>query len=211
MNSAAKHLAATGVVPVIVLEDASQAQDIVAALAAGGVTSAEITLRTPAGIEALRSLEPTPGFMIGAGTVLTLEDVDRSVAAGAEFLVSPGFDERVVERALELDVPIFPGIATATEVQRALRAGVTEVKFFPAHVLGGLRAIRALAEAFPKVRFMPSGGVGPGNVTEYLADPAVFAVAGSWMTRPAVLAARDFGEVQRQAAATIRLVSGADG
>jgi len=192
-------LASIRVIPVIVIDDAGMAPDLAAALAAGGIPCAEITLRTPAGLAALTAIDSVPGFLSGAGTVLTAFEVDRCVDAGARFIVSPGFDEEVVERSLLHDIAVLPGVATATEIQRALRAGIDTVKFFPADRLGGLATIAALAAPFPRIRFVPSGGVSPANAGEYLAHPAIFAVSGSWMATRDAIAAGDFATIERLA------------
>jgi 2-dehydro-3-deoxyphosphogluconate aldolase/(4S)-4-hydroxy-2-oxoglutarate aldolase len=180
---------------VIVIDDAGVAPDLAAALTAGGIGCAEITLRTPAGLQALASVNEVPGFLAGAGTVITVDQVDRCVDAGAQFLVSPGFDDDVVARAQHHDVAILPGVATATEIQRALRAGIDVLKFFPADRLGGLDTIAALAAPFTGVRFVPSGGVNASNAADYLRHPAIFAVSGSWMATRTAIAARDFDTV----------------
>ena len=190
-----ERLAAIRIIPVIVIDDAGVAPDLAAALTAGGIGCAEITLRTPAGLQALASVNEVPGFLAGAGTVITVDQVDRCVDAGAQFLVSPGFDDDVVARAQHHDVAILPGVATATESQRALRAGIDVLKFFPADRLGGLDTIAALAAPFTGVRFVPSGGVSASNAADYLRHPAIFAVSGSWMATRTAIAARDFDTV----------------
>ncbi len=196
------------IVPVVVIDDATQAADLAAALVAGGIPCAEITLRTNAGPAALQAAAAVPGFTVGAGTVLTAEDVDRSADSGAEFIVSPGFDAEVVDRALGRGLAVLPGIATATELQRARRAGLDAVKFFPADRLGGLGTIGALAGPFPTMRFLPSGGVGALNAAEYLAHPAVFAVGGSWMVPRAALAAGAFDVIAGLSAQAMAQVDG---
>lgn len=189
-------LAGIRIVPVVVIDDADKAPDLVAALAEGGIRTAEITLRTPAGLDAIRRVADTPGFVVGAGTVVSPEDVDRVHEAGAQYIVSPGFDDEVVARAHELGLAALPGIATATELQRAVRAGLDVVKFFPADRLGGLGTITALAAPFPDVRFVPSGGVSAANAAEYLASPPVLAVSGSWMAPRTLIAAGDFVRIR---------------
>ncbi|MGX5679764.1 bifunctional 4-hydroxy-2-oxoglutarate aldolase/2-dehydro-3-deoxy-phosphogluconate aldolase [Schumannella luteola] len=196
------------IVPVVVLDDAALAPDLVAALAQGGIDTVELTLRTPAGLEAIRSVADSSSF-IGAGTVLTVRQVEEIADAGAAFVVSPGFDEEVVQRALELGLTVLPGIATPTELQRALKAGLEDVKLFPADRLGGLDMIKALAGPFPNVGFMPSGGVSTANARDYLAHPAVFAISGSWMVQRDLLARGDFDEIARLSAEAVALVSGA--
>lgn len=194
-------LDAQRIVPVVVLDDAGRAPDLAAALAAGGIGCAEITLRTPAGVAAIAAIAAAhPDFMVGAGTVLTVDEVDRVVDAGAAFVVSPGFDDAVVARAQQRGVLALPGVATATEVQRALAAGLDRLKFFPAEAMGGLATIAALAGPFPRVRFLPSGGVTLANSAAYLASPAVFAVSGSWMVPRGTIAAGDFAEIERLSA-----------
>jgi 2-dehydro-3-deoxyphosphogluconate aldolase / (4S)-4-hydroxy-2-oxoglutarate aldolase len=174
-------LAAIRIIPVVVIDDAGMASDLVAALAEGGIGCAEITLRTPQGMAAIAASAGAADFVVGAGTVLTADQVDACADAGARFIVSPGFDEEVVERAQSLGLAVLPGVATATEIQRALRAGLDVVKFFPAGRLGGLPMIAALAAPFGSVRFVPSGGVNPQNAREYLDHPAIHSISGSWM------------------------------
>lgn len=195
------------IVPVVVIDDAERAPDVAAALAEGGIGCAEITLRTPQGLEAIRSIGHLTDFIVGAGTVYTVGQVDRCVDAGAQFLVSPGFDDEVVARAQHHDVAVLPGVATATEIQRALRAGLATVKFFPADRLGGLDTIRALAAPFTDVRFMPSGGVNEANATEYLRHPAIFGVSGSWMVTRDAIAAGDFDDIAQLSRGASALVA----
>ena len=197
MSATRTLLSAHPIVPVVVIDDAGKAPDLVAALAAGGIHCAEITLRTPAGVDAIRAVAATEGFTVGAGTVLTLDDLERTVEAGALFIVSPGFDEELVARALELGIGILPGVATATEVQRAVKAGLDTVKFFPADRLGGLPTIAALAAPFTGMQFVPSGGVSLANAAEYLAHPAVAAISGSWMAGADLIRTGDFAAIER--------------
>ncbi len=205
-TAALEQLAAIRIIPVVVIDDAALAPELAAALVAGGIACAEITLRTPAGLDALRAVNDVPDFLAGAGTVLSVDQVDRCVDAGARFLVSPGFDDEVVARAMHHDVAILPGVATATEIQRALRAGIDVVKFFPADRLGGLPTIESLAAPFGDVRFVPSGGVGPANAADYLRHPAIFGISGSWMAAREAIASRDFATIEartRDAAALV--------
>ncbi|HEY1531545.1 MAG TPA: bifunctional 4-hydroxy-2-oxoglutarate aldolase/2-dehydro-3-deoxy-phosphogluconate aldolase [Galbitalea sp.] len=189
-------LSAIRIVPVITIDDADKAADVAAALVAGGIGCGEITLRTPDAMRGIAAIRDVPGFLPGAGTVLTVEQVDRCVDAGAQFLVCPGFDDEVVERARFHGVAILPGVATATEIQRALKAGLTVVKFFPADRLGGLDTIKALAAPLAQVGFVPSGGVSAANMVEYLAHPAIFAVSGSWMAPRDIIAAGGFDAIE---------------
>ena len=174
-------LSAHRLVPVVVIDDARTADSLGAALVAGGLPVAEVTLRTAAGLESLRRLAARGDLLVGAGTVVTAAQVDQAVAAGAEFIVSPGLSRAVVERCQEHGVLALPGAVTATEVQAALELGLTTVKFFPAESSGGVAAVRALAGPFTEVGFMPTGGIGPDNLVDYLNVPAVRAVGGSWM------------------------------
>lgn len=203
-SAALQRLSGVRIIPVVVIDDAALAPELAAALAAGGIPCAEITLRTPAGLKALAAISDVPGFLTGAGTVLGVEQVDRCVDAGAQFLVTPGFDDDVVARAQQHDVAILPGVATATEIQRARRAGLNVVKFFPADRLGGLDTISALAAPFLDVRFVPSGGVNVTNAADYLRHPAIFGISGSWIATRHAIAARRFSfieDLSRRAAA----------
>ena len=194
------------IVPVIVIEDAGAATELVGALADGGIRCAEITLRTRAALDAIAAVADIPGFTVGAGTVLTIDDLERVVDLGARFIVSPGFDDALVQRANDLGVGILPGAATATEVQHAVARGVEVVKFFPAGQLGGLRTIDALAAPFPGIGFVPSGGVTVDNAAEYLAHPSVPAISGSWMAGRELIAARDFDEIRLRTASAVAAI-----
>ncbi|MCZ2822695.1 bifunctional 4-hydroxy-2-oxoglutarate aldolase/2-dehydro-3-deoxy-phosphogluconate aldolase [Modestobacter sp. VKM Ac-2977] len=196
-------LAQARLVPVVVLDDAGHADALAQALVDGGLPLAEITFRTAAGPEAIRIMAARGDVVVGAGTVLTPEQVDRAVDAGATFVVSPGLSRPVVERCRERGVLALPGAVTATEVQAALELGVETVKFFPAATSGGAAAIAALAAPFPGVRFVPTGGIGPGTVQEYLDLPSVTAVGGSWMVPRDRIAAGDLAEVTRRTAAAV--------
>ncbi|HYN94453.1 MAG TPA: bifunctional 4-hydroxy-2-oxoglutarate aldolase/2-dehydro-3-deoxy-phosphogluconate aldolase [Pilimelia sp.] len=196
-------MGATRLVPVVVLADAKAADPLAEALLAGGLRTAEVTFRTPAAADAIREMARRPEFFVGAGTVLTPEQVDRAVDAGARFVVTPGFAPRVVARCVERGVPVFPGVATGTEVQMALDAGLSTVKFFPAEQLGGIAMIKALSAPYRDVKFIPTGGVTTGNLAGYLAHPAVLAVGGTWMVAPDLLGAGDWDEVTRRTAAAV--------
>jgi 2-dehydro-3-deoxyphosphogluconate aldolase / (4S)-4-hydroxy-2-oxoglutarate aldolase len=198
-----------GLVPVLVLDDPSRGPALLDALVAGGVTCVEITLRTEAGLGLIEHCATShPDVVLGAGTVLTPEDVDRVADAGARFLVSPGLDEDVVARALDRGILPVPGVATASEVQRALRLGLTHLKLFPAEQLGGVGMISALAGPFPGVRFLPSGGVSPANAAGYLAHSSVFAISGGWMATRALLADGDYTSITRLSQEAVDLVAG---
>lgn len=192
------------IVPVVVIDDAAHAVLLGQALLAGGITVAEITLRTDAGIHAIEALaKRLPELYVGAGSVLIADQVDLVVDAGAQFVVSPGLSVDVLTRAEQRGVPALPGVATSSELMTAVRLGLTEVKFFPAGLLGGPAAIRALTAPFTSMSFMPSGGVSADNIADYLAIPAVPAVSGSWMVDPRLLTQGRWDEVtSRSAAAT---------
>lgn len=198
-----ERLAAIRVVPVVVLDDAAEAEPLADALVAGGLPCAEVTFRTPAAEAAIRAIADRTDILVGAGTIVTADQVDLAVAAGARFLVSPGLCLDVVRRAQELGIPVLPGIATASEAQAAVRAGLRDVKFFPAELSGGLGMLRALAGPFPDLKFLPSGGVNLANVANYLGHPSVFAVGGSWMVPRERIQAGDFDAVRRFTAQTV--------
>ena len=191
------------ILPVVVLADPAGAEPLADALIAGGLRTAEVTFRTAAAADAIAAMATRPQLLVGAGTVLTVEQVDRAVEAGARFVVSPGFGPAVVRRCQELGVPVFPGVSSATEIQLALDAGLDTVKFFPAEQLGGIGMVAALAAPFRSVRFIPTGGVTTANLAGYLANPAVLAVGGTWMVAPRLLEAGDWAEVARLTAAAV--------
>jgi 2-dehydro-3-deoxyphosphogluconate aldolase/(4S)-4-hydroxy-2-oxoglutarate aldolase len=195
-----------GVIPVIVIESARHAADLGKALVSGGLPCAEVTLRTEAALDALRVLAEDPDLLVGAGTVTRPAQVEQAVAAGARFVVSPGFSASVVRECASLGVPVLPGVATATEIQLALDAGVTTVKFFPAEAAGGAAAVKALAAPYREVRFVPTGGVSPANLDAYLSLSAVAAVGGSWLVSPDLLARADFARVATLTAEAVELV-----
>ncbi|MFF3142980.1 bifunctional 4-hydroxy-2-oxoglutarate aldolase/2-dehydro-3-deoxy-phosphogluconate aldolase [Streptomyces sp. NPDC057927] len=191
--------------PVLTVPSTATAAPLADALAAGGARCAEVTFRTPDAEQVLKAMAAHGGLVVGAGTVLTPEQAERAVAAGARFVVSPGFDEEVVEKCRELGVPVVPGIATATELMHALRAGLDTVKLFPAEALGGLRTLRALAAPFPGMRFVPTGGIDASRLAAYLADPAVLAVGGRWMATPAHLESGAYAEIRRLTAEAVEV------
>jgi 2-dehydro-3-deoxyphosphogluconate aldolase/(4S)-4-hydroxy-2-oxoglutarate aldolase len=199
-------------VPVVVLEDPRAARPLADALVAGGLRCAEVTFRTPAAEAALAAMAEDPRLLVGAGTVVRAEQVDRAVAAGARFVVSPGFSAAVVRRCRQAGVPVIPGVATATEIQAAGEEGLAVLKFFPAEPLGGLAMLTALATPFPEVRFVPTGGIRPAQLAGYLADPRVLAVGGTWMVAPKLVAAGDWDQISRLTAEAVALAgNGSEG
>jgi 2-dehydro-3-deoxyphosphogluconate aldolase / (4S)-4-hydroxy-2-oxoglutarate aldolase len=195
------------VVPVVVLDDADDAGPLADALLDGGLHCAELTLRTPSAERAVRAMASRSELLVGVGTVLEPEQAERCAAEGARFVVSPGFDDAVVERCQALGLPVLPGTATGTEVLRARRAGLRAVKFFPAETSGGLAGLLALAAPFHDMRFVPTGGIGPANVGDYLRAPAVLAVGGSWMVPRDLLRARRWAEISRLSALAVAAVA----
>ena len=172
------------IVPVVVIDDARRTLPVIGALRRGGITVAEITFRTPCAGEAIKAAaEAFPDMSIGAGTVINREQCERAIKAGAKFIVSPGTSKPVLDCCRENGVPYLPGTATATEIMAALDEGLTLLKFFPAEALGGVKTLKALAAAFPGVTFMPTGGISPANIGDYLRLPFVAAAGGSWMMK----------------------------
>jgi 2-dehydro-3-deoxyphosphogluconate aldolase/(4S)-4-hydroxy-2-oxoglutarate aldolase len=193
MHSVLKQIGEIGIIPVIKIDDADKAVPLAAALAAGGIPCVELTFRTEQANKALERIAvQMPDILLGAGTVLTTEQVDKAADCGARFLVSPGFNPRVVDYALKKGLLITPGCATPSDVERAMEAGLSVVKFFPAEQAGGLEYIKALAGPYGGVRFIPTGGINAGNIGKYAACPQVLACGGSWMAPPQLIAAADW-------------------
>lgn len=194
------------VVPVVVIDDADKAVPVAKALVKGGLPVIEITMRTAAAPEAIAAIaSEVPDAFVGAGTVLSTEQAETIVAAGARFIVSPGLFEPVVAKADELGVPVFPGTATASEVQQAWNMGLRVLKFFPAGQAGGLPMIKALSSVFRDIRFMPTGGVSANNLRDYLELPAVIACGGSWLTPASAIADGDYQQIQDLAAEAVAI------
>lgn len=192
---ALKQMERIGVVPVVVLDDAKDAIPLARAMQAGGIPCAEVTLRTAAGLASIEKMSELGDILVGAGTVLTLAQCKDALSAGAKFIVSPGLNVKVVEHCLERGVTVLPGCVTPTEIMTALELGLDTLKFFPANVYGGLKAMKALAAPFTGVKFIPTGGVNGDNLGEYLAAPYVRAVGGSWLCAKADVNAGDFDKI----------------
>ncbi|MEV4686076.1 bifunctional 4-hydroxy-2-oxoglutarate aldolase/2-dehydro-3-deoxy-phosphogluconate aldolase [Microbacterium sp. LWH3-1.2] len=195
------------IVPLLVVDDAMQAGPTAHVLATAGIGCAEVTLRTSAGLDAIAAMREETGFVVGAGTVVSVTQLHEAVAAGAQFIVSPGLDPDLISVARKIGVGVLPGVATATEVQAAVRLGLNTVKFFPADRLGGLATIRALAGPFPDVRFIPSGGVDAETAAGYLRDAAVPAVSGSWMATRRMIQCGDWPAIERLSATAAALAT----
>jgi len=197
---------APGLIPVVVIEDPAAAEALGFALAAGGLPSAEITLRTRGALDAIGVLAGLAGFTVGAGTVVDGDQARSAVAAGASYLVSPGFSPTVSRACRELDVPLIPGAVTATEIQGAMEEGHEALKFFPAAAAGGAAMLRSLAAPFPSVRFVPTGGITIDTLGDYLSVPSVAAVGGTWIAPRELIERGDFEEITRRAAAAVAVV-----
>ncbi|MDY3918564.1 MAG: bifunctional 4-hydroxy-2-oxoglutarate aldolase/2-dehydro-3-deoxy-phosphogluconate aldolase [Candidatus Limivivens sp.] len=198
---------AMGVVPVVVLEDAKDAKPLAKALCEGGLPCAEVTFRTAAAEESIRIMtEAYPDMLVGAGTVLTIDQVNRAVNAGAKFIVSPGFDPEIVNYCLNREIPVFPGCVTATELAMAVKAGLAVVKFFPAETSGGVAAIKALAAPYTSLSFMPTGGVNAKNLKDYLGFKRIIACGGSWMVKGDLIKAGEFDKIKELTAEAVNLV-----
>ena len=208
MDTTFEKLEKFGVIPVIALDDPDDALPLAAALTDGGLPCAEVTFRTAAAEESIRRITAAyPDMLVGAGTVLTTQQVDRAVAAGAKFIVSPGLNPNVVRHCLEKGVPAAPGCCTPSEIEQAIELGFSVVKFFPAEAMGGLKTIKALAAPYTGLRFMPTGGINASNLRIYLEYPRVLACGGSWMVSKELIRAHDFAQITelvRQAAAIVR-------
>jgi 2-dehydro-3-deoxyphosphogluconate aldolase/(4S)-4-hydroxy-2-oxoglutarate aldolase len=194
---ALERLRAVRLVPVITIDDPDDAVPLANALCDGGLACAEVTFRTPRALEALRRMtSESPNIFAGAGTVLTPAQVAAAREAGAQFIVAPGFNPRVVDYCLEHDIPVYPGIATPTEVEAALEKGLTTLKFFPAEPMGGLAFLKAMAAPYVCVSFMPTGGINAANVASYLGFNRVVACGASWMAPADWIAAKQFGKIR---------------
>jgi 2-dehydro-3-deoxyphosphogluconate aldolase / (4S)-4-hydroxy-2-oxoglutarate aldolase len=191
------------VIPVLVIDDADTARELAEALVAGGLPVLEVTLRTPAALDAIRRMNLVPGAIVGAGTVLNQAQFEEAYAAGAEFVVSPGLSEALAHTAARTGVPFLPGVATASEIMRGLDLGLEHFKFFPAEAAGGLPTLKALAAPFAGVKFCPTGGISAERAPEWLAHPSVLCVGGTWIT-PRGADRAQVEALARQAAALAR-------
>lgn len=186
-----------GVVPVVVLEQSEDAVLLAKALIDGGLPCAEVTFRTAAAAESIRLMvEKYPDMLVGAGTVLTTEQVDQAMEAGAKFIVSPGFDPEIVDYCLKKEIPVFPGCITPSEAAQAVKRGLKVVKFFPAEQAGGLEMIKAMAAPYPMLKFMPTGGINPQNMEKYLSCDKILCCGGSWMVKGDLIKKRDFDRIR---------------
>lgn len=197
MNEVLNQIQKIGIVPVVVLNDAKDAKALAKALCAGGLPCAEVTFRTSAAEESIRIMSTNfPDMLVGAGTVLTTDQVDRAVAAGAKFIVSPGLNPKIVKYCIDKGVPVTPGTTNPSDIEQALELGLEVVKFFPAEAAGGLKMIKAMAAPYVNMKFMPTGGINADNLTEYLDFPKIIACGGSWMVSGALVEAGKFDEIE---------------
>jgi 2-dehydro-3-deoxyphosphogluconate aldolase/(4S)-4-hydroxy-2-oxoglutarate aldolase len=209
MNDVLVKLGKIGIVPVIALDDAKDALPLGKALLAGGIACAEVTFRTAAAEDVIRTLtKELPEMLTGAGTVLTTEQVDRAVAAGAKFIVSPGLNPKVVEYCVNKGIPVTPGCSSPSDIEVALEYGLDVVKFFPAEAAGGIAMIKAMSAPYSGVKFMPTGGINSGNINNYLSFNKVLACGGSWMVDKKLVAAGNFAEIERLSREAVETILG---
>ena len=208
MNETMNNLIAQyGVVPVVVLEDEKDALPLAEALIKGGLPVAEVTFRTAAAEGSIKAMcEAYPEMLVGAGTVLSVEQVDRALKAGARFIVTPGFDEEVVDYCLGNNIPVYPGTVTPSEVTKAVKRGLNICKFFPAEQYGGVSTIKALSAPFTTVKFMPTGGVSAKNLKDYLSCSKIVACGGSWMVKGDLVKAKEFDKIEALTKEAVELV-----
>ena len=207
MSNIADKFEELGVIPVVVLNDTKDALPLAKALVEGGLPCAEVTFRTEAAEESIRLMhEAYPDMVLAAGTVLTTEQVDRAVNAGAKFIVSPGLNPKVVKYCLEKGIPVTPGVVTPSEMEQAIELGLEVVKFFPAEPSGGLNMIKAVAAPYTMLKFMPTGGLNPQNVSSYLQYDKIFACGGSWMVKGNLVKEGAFDEITRLTKEAVELV-----
>lgn len=208
MKTIAEQFYEYGVVPVVVLEEAKDALPLAKALVEGGLPCAEVTFRTEAAEESIRLMsEKYPEMLVGAGTVLTTEQVDRAAAAGAKFIVSPGFDPEIVDYCLEKKIPVFPGCITPSEVAQAVKRGLQVVKFFPAEQAGGVAMIKAMAAPYTMVKFMPTGGISAKNLKDYLSFGKILCCGGSWMVKGDMIRNGEFDKIREMTKEAVELAA----
>lgn len=195
MTEMYEQLAQVKLIPVVVIENAADAAPLGQALMDGGLPCAEVTFRTAAAPDAIAELSKIDGLLLGAGTVLTVDQARQAVDSGAKFIVTPGFSPKVVEYCVDNGIPITPGVCTPTEIEAALGFGLNVVKFFPAEAFGGLKTLKAISGPYPMMKFIPTGGISAANIREYLAFDKVLACGGSWIVKKDLIAANNFEEI----------------
>ena len=207
MNKTLQDLCSYGVIPVVVINKTEDAKPLAKALCEGGLKCAEVTFRTDAAQEAIRIMsQEYPDMMVGAGTVLTIDQVDRAVSAGAKFIVSPGFDPEIVDYCIDKDIPVVPGCMTPSEVAQGVKRGLEVLKFFPAQQAGGVAMIKAMAAPYTSVMFMPTGGINADNLEQYLSFKKIAACGGSWMVKADLIDSKEFEKITELTKEAVRLV-----
>ena len=200
-------IAKCGIIPVIVIDDPAQACPTAQALLSGGINIMEITFRTSAAAQSITIISARfPEMLIGAGTILSNEQLDQAILAGAQFIVSPGLDAELVKAAIDCQVPILPGAVTPSEIMAGLKLGIRTFKFFPAENYGGLASIMALCEPFPSIKFVPTGGISEKNLQSYMENDKITAVGGSWMATQSMIRAGQFDEITRKSRQAVDFV-----
>jgi 2-dehydro-3-deoxyphosphogluconate aldolase / (4S)-4-hydroxy-2-oxoglutarate aldolase len=208
MSNILEVLSSHKVIPVVVLNKSEDALPLAKALIDGGLPVAEVTFRTDAALESIKKIaESYPEIILGAGSVSTIEQVKDAVAAGAKYIVCAGFSKKVVEYCVENDIPIIPGVCTPTEVMMAQECGLNVVKFFPAEQYGGLNTIKAISGPFPKMKFVPTGGISLNNILEYLNSDKILACGGSWMVKGSLVTNGEFDKIKELVADTVKYVN----
>ena len=212
MNAVLEQISKIGIVPVVKIDNAADALPLAKALCAGGLPCAEVTFRTSAAAEAIKIMTDNfPSMCVGAGTVLTIDQVNRAVKAGAKFIVSPGFDPEIVDYCLENNIPVLPGCITPSEVAQAVKRGLKVVKFFPAEQAGGIAMIKAMAAPYTMVKFMPTGGINTKNLADYLSCDKILCCGGSWMVKGDMIKAGEFDKITamtKEAVAKVKEIRG---
>lgn len=210
MNKILEELSSYGVVPVVVINRVEDAEPLAKALCEGGLKCAEVTFRTAAAEEAIRVMtEAYPDMLVGAGTVLTIEQVDKAVNAGAQFIVSPGFDPEIVDYCIAKNIIVVPGCITPSEVAQGVKRGLEVLKFFPAEQAGGVAMIKAMAAPYTDIRFMPTGGINASNIGDYLAFPKIVACGGSWMVKADLINAGQYDRITELTKEAVEMVKAA--
>lgn len=205
MNQILEKISEIGILPVVVLEDAKDAKPLAKALCNGGLPCAEVTFRTKAAKESIQIMRKEfPDMLVGAGTVLSVEQVDEALEAGAQFIISPGFDEDVVKYCIEKNMPVTPGTCTPSDVQKCYRLGLDVVKFFPAQAAGGLKMIKSIAAPYTQMKFIPTGGINVDNMKEYLEYDRILAIGGSWMVKSDLIQNGDFDQIETLTAKAVQ-------
>lgn len=207
MNDVLKKISEVGILPVVVLDDAKDAKDLAKALIEGGLPCAEVTFRTAAAEESIRVIsEAYPEMLVGAGTVLSVDQVKKAVAAGAKFIVSPGFDEEVVKYCLDNNIPVTSGVCTPSDVQKGYKMGLDVLKFFPAEPSGGLSMIKAIAAPYTMMKFIPTGGINENNMEDYLKYDRILAIGGSWMVKSSLVKSGEFEKIKEMSKTAVARV-----